>query len=52
MTFGQFGMKTNLLAKVTPVQVDFKPRIAYIWHSNFSKKKIIITIKKDFNGST
>jgi hypothetical protein len=31
-----------LHTKVTLAKVDFKPHIAYIWHSNFDKKKLIL----------
>jgi len=49
-----FGIKTILPAKVTLTKVDFKPGIAYIWHSNFDKKKLIIVKKEGFtlNGNT
>jgi hypothetical protein len=43
-----------LHSKVTPAKVDFKPHIAYIWHSNFDKKKLIIVKKEGFtlNGNS
>jgi hypothetical protein len=43
-----------LQAKVTLAKVDFKPHIAYIWHSNFDKKKLIIVKKEGFtlNGNS
>jgi hypothetical protein len=49
-----FGIKVKLLAKVTPEQVDFKPHIAYIWHSKIEQKKLLIVKKEGFtlNGNS